>query len=377
METSYKEQEKGPDQWSEGSIHIIGSRQYGGADRFYVRLVRALAARGHRVLAVNRPGAPVHQALKNLVPQKFVPMMNGFDLYSMWQIRRLVGTYQFPIIQTYMGRATRLTRLPKRVPAIHIARLGGFYKIDGYYRHADVWVGNTKGVCDYLVSEGFPASRVFHIGNFVDTPRRLSQDERLQYRKRWQIPQDAFVIATLGRFIPLKGFQDLLTAISLGPTPSKDRPVVWIIAGDGPMGPELREKARKLEIEAYVRFPGWQDDPAAVYSLADLFVCPSRHETLGNVILEAWSYGVPVVATKTPGPLELIQPDENGFLVDVGEPRRLASLIDRVVNSEEGVLREMGRKGMRLVQDRYSEQSVVESYESLYRILLASGSFVR
>jgi glycosyltransferase involved in cell wall biosynthesis len=83
------------------------------------------------------------------------------------------------------------------------------------------------------------------------------------------------------------------------------------------------------------------------------------------------------VATKTPGPLELIQPDENGFLVDVGEPRRLASLIDRVVNSEEGVLREMGRKGMRLVQDRYSEQSVVESYESLYRILLASGSFVR
>jgi len=356
---------------------VIGSRQFGGADRFYVRLVRALAGKGHRVLAVNRPGSPVHQALKDVVPQRPLPMINGFDVYSMWQIRRLVETHRYPVIQTYMGRATRLTRLPKRSPAIHVARLGGFYKIDGYYRHADAWVGNTRGVCDYLIREGLPASRVFHIGNFVDSPERIAEKELCRFRQRWDIPEDAFVIASLGRFIPLKGFQDLLDAISLRPQPSRVRPVVWVIAGDGPMGPRLREAARRLNIEPHVRLVGWQDNPAVVYNLAHLFVCPSRHETLGNVILEAWSYGIPVVATRTPGALELIRPNENGFLVEVADPAQMASLLDLVVNFPEEVLRETGRKGMRLVRERYSERSIVESYESLYQNLLSSGSLIR
>ncbi|MEJ5347159.1 MAG: glycosyltransferase [Desulfosoma sp.] len=355
-----------------GSIHILGSRQYGGADRFYVRLVKALASRGHPVLAVNRPGSPVNKALENVVPQRCFRMMNGLDVYSMWQIRRLIQKSRYPIVQTYMGRATRLTRIPKGLPVVHIARLGGYYKINGYYRHAHAWVGNTKGICDYLVKEGLPATRVFFVGNFVETPRTMTEDELSLYRQQWKIPREAFVILALGRFVPKKGFQDLLQAISLRPNPCKDRPVVWILAGDGPMRNQLEETAVQLGIQSFIRFVGWQNDPAVVYNLADLLICPSRHEPLGNVILEAWSYGVPVLSTRTAGALELIEPNENGFLVDVEKPEQWASFMAKVADFPQEDLRKIGVQGMKVVEERYSEQAIVEAYESLYEQLSAS-----
>ena len=56
-----------------------------------------------------------------------------------------------------------------------MARLGGYYKIDGYYRHAHAWVGNTQDICDFMVKEGLPPERVFYIGNFVPQPRAVQR----------------------------------------------------------------------------------------------------------------------------------------------------------------------------------------------------------
>ena len=84
-----------------------------------------------------------------------------------------------------MGRASRLTHLPPNGTAVHVARLGGYYKIDGYYRHAHAWIGNTQGICDYLIREGLPASRVFLIGNFVPAAISLSAGDRTALRQRY------------------------------------------------------------------------------------------------------------------------------------------------------------------------------------------------
>ena len=153
------------------SIHVLGGRQFGGADQFYVRLIRALRDAGQEVTAINRVGSPVAQALAHDgVAQVHFPFANGWDAWTAWRLRALIGAREPCVVQTYMGRATRLTRLPATSRAIHIARLGGYYKIDGYYRHAHAWIGNTKALCDYLVQSGLPAERVFLIGNFVPDP---------------------------------------------------------------------------------------------------------------------------------------------------------------------------------------------------------------
>lgn len=354
------------------SIHILGSREFGGADQFYVRLVRALHQAGQPVTAINRPDSPVARALENdPLEQIHVPLANRWDAWSWWQIRRRIREREPCVVQTYMGRATRLTRVPKQAAAAHVARLGGFYKIDGYYRHADAWVGNTKAICDFLVKSGMSARSVHHIGNFVPEPVRASAEEQQALRLKHDVPENAWVIFSLGRLIAKKGFGDLLDAISRLPEEIGGRPVSLLLAGDGPLMEELQAQAGELGIEKRVRLLGWQDPPDVFYGLADVFVCPSRHEPLGNVILEAWNHAVPVVSTRSDGALELIEDGATGLLCDCKDGAGMAAEIRRVLEAAEADRRGMAAAGNARLHEKYGQAGIVGQYLTLYRDLLA------
>lgn len=349
------------------SLHIIGSGGFGGAERFFVRLVQALHEAGQPVVAVSRPRGMVAPELGPDIAHHGVPLRNVLDLPSRWAIRRLARELRPDIVQTYMGRATRLTRLKGRGP-VHIARLGGFYKLDGY-RHAEAWVGNTTAICDYLREGGFPAERVFYIHNFVDLAPPLADAELAAARARFAIPADAMVVAGVGRLVEKKGFQDLLAAFARLPAELGGQPLHLLIAGDGPLAGALREQTRALGLESRVHWAGWQRDPAPVYQLAEVFVCPSRHEPLGNVILEAWSHGRPVLSTASHGARELITPDESGVLVPCEAPLRMAEALEALL-LDAPARRQIASAGRAVAGGRYGRASVVESYLSLYDELL-------
>jgi glycosyltransferase involved in cell wall biosynthesis len=356
------------------SIHVLGSRQYGGADQFYVRLLRALRDAGQPVTAVNRAASPVAAALVgDGIEQIHLPLANQWDAWTVWRLRRLVESSPPGIVQTYMGRATRLTRLPAKSPSVHIARLGGYYKIDGYYRHAHAWIGNTRGLCDYLVQNGLPADRVFHISNFVPEPLAASPEGLETLRRDWDIPEDAWVLFTLGRLIDIKGFDDLLEALARLPREIEGKPWVMLIAGSGPLEAELKSLCADLGLDGRVRWLGWQDPPDAFYALADLFVCPSRKEALGNVILEAWNHGLPVVATRTPGALELIEEGRSGLLAPIQDPKALAGRLREALSAAPSVRAALGRAGAAHLHERFGKAAIVDAYLSLYAKLLAEA----
>jgi glycosyltransferase involved in cell wall biosynthesis len=278
------------------------------------------------------------------------------------------------VVQTYMGRATRLTRVPKESPAVHVARLGGFYKIDGYYRHADAWVGNTKAICDFLVKSGMPANRVHYIGNFVPEPVRVSTEGKANLRRQHGVSDDAWIIFSLGRLIPKKGFADLLDAFANLPQEISGRPLVLLVAGDGPLTDDLRSQAAALGIESRVKLLGWQDPPDAFYGLADVFVCPSRHEPLGNVILEAWNHSVPVVSTRSDGAMELIEDGVTGLLCDCKDAAGMAAAIRQMLEASEDDRGAMARAGNARLHECYGQTTIVDAYLTLYRTLLARKS---
>lgn len=353
------------------SLHILGGRQFGGADQFYVRLVRALHEAGETVTAVNRRNTPVARELaRDPIEQIHFPMATGWDLWSVWRLRKLIEAREPCIVQTYMGRASRLTRVPKQAAAVHIARLGGYYKIDGYYRHAHAWIGNTKGICDYLVKEGLPADRVFHIGNFVPDALRLSEAGKTALRERHGIPAGTQVLLALGRLIGKKGFDDLLRALARLPAEIGGRPWVALLLGDGPLAGELRKLGTELGLGDRVRWLGWQNPPDPFYALAEVFVCPSRHEPLGNVILEAWNYGLPVVSTANEGALELIEDGATGLLCPRDEPAALAERIGEVLGAAEGFGQALGEAGRREVEARFSQAAILRAYLELYERLM-------
>lgn len=350
------------------SAHIIGGGALGGAELFYVRLVNALQARQQPVLSITIPGGQVSARLQVDVAQIHVAMRGIWDLPSRWRIGAILRERQPDIVQTYMGRATRLTHLePGRRP-IHIARLGGYYDLKGY-RHAHAWVGNTQGICDYLVRNGLPVARIAHIGNFVDIPAASPPDLLADWRQRLRIPEEALILVAVGRLHPVKGFEDLLTALAMLGDSCCHRPLHLIIVGDGPLTVRLQNYADQLGVSNQVRWVGWQLDPHLYYELADLFICPSRHETLGNVILEAWAHGRAVLSTQTAGALELIAHGEDAWLVPPRQPQALADGVRRLL-ADEPLRERLATNGQTKVANHYSQQHIVSAYLNLYQRLL-------
>jgi glycosyltransferase involved in cell wall biosynthesis len=348
------------------TVQAIGSPGLGGAERFFSRLATRLAGRGHPTVAVLRRGAELGSLLGPEVEVVETGMRNGIDVRTWWTIRRLLLSRRPHIIQTYLGRASRLTRVPRGSGTVHVARLGGYYRPNSY-RHADLWIGNTRGICDHLVRSGFPADRVHHITNLVEPAANADRlPHELPSRDGTDVPADASLIFALGRFVSRKGFGDLLRAFALLPASIGGRIVHLAIAGDGVLREDLETEADQLGIRQRVHFPGWLTDPDPWFRAADLVVCPSRDEALGNVVLEAWSHARPLVCTRTAGPVELVTDGLDGILVAVGAPEELALTLQRLL-PDHGRREELARAGLETARRRHSPEVVVDAYLDLYR----------
>ncbi len=353
------------------TLHIVGGYALGGAELFFTRLVNALHARGHPTTAVTCAGSLIETHLADDVPTYHSPMRSVIDVPGMWRIRRLIRQIEPAIVQTYMGRATRLTHVPGRSKAVHVARLGGYYKVGGF-RHADAWIGITAGLCDYLVRNGLPRQRVHHIGNFVLPEAARPAAERAALRAALGVPDEAWLLLAVGRLHPVKGYTDLLQAAAALPETIAGRPWRIAVVGDGPLALSLGAEARALNLTDNLIWCGWKEDTGIYYQAADLFICPSRHEALGNVVLEAWSHGTPVLSTASEGPAEFTQHGESAWITPVADPDALRAGIEHLL-ADDALRAALTAGGQRTLAARFSEAAVLDQYLALYSGILSSG----
>lgn len=344
------------------SLQVIASPRMGGAETTFLRLVRALESAGHPVMAGVRRGSEIQRHLEDRFVTELFAMRNYVDLASMVQIRQAAARHGADIVQSWASRATWLTRAPEDV--VHVARLGGYYKLR-YFRHADAWIVNTRRMREWMVAKGFPPDRVEWINNFV--PPVAPGTAPAVSREMLGVPAEALVVVGLGRFVPKKGFQDLVAAFTRLPKHIGDRPLHLILIGDGEMLETLRSMAAPAT--GRVHFTGWLDQPLPLLAAADVFVCPSRIEPLGNVVLEAWSQGLAVVCTETDGGTELIQSGDTGLLTPVQDVGRLAHVIERVLR-DPALRAELAGHGLHHYRHRFSEQKTLEATLDFYRRMI-------
>lgn len=168
-----------------------------------------------------------------------------------------------------------------------------------------------------------------------------------------------------------KGLDGLLEAFARVETPEK-----LCVVGDGPERAALERQARALGIGERVRFAGQVDDPSPYYARARLFVFPSRAEGLSNALLEAMAFGLPVVATRIGGNVDLVEDGVNGLLVEAGHPGQLAAAMHRVLRDEE-LARRLGATASRTVLGGYTMERTAERYLDVYRAALAAAGAPR
>ena len=348
------------------SLQIIASPRMGGAETSFLRLVPGLEAAGHPVICGVRDKAQILRHLDPRLPLETFPLRNYLDLGSIKLIRDAAQRHGVELIQTWASRATWLTRAPAGV--VHIARLGGHYK-PRYFRHAQGWIVNTRGMRQWMIARGFDAARVEWINNFV--PALKPGEGPALSRASLGIPADALVVIALGRFFDKKGFQDLIPAFADLPARIAHRPLHLLLLGDGPRLAQLR--ASSAALGSRVHFTGWVDQAVAMLGLGDVFACPSRVEPMGNVILEAWSQGLPVVCTQTDGGMELIEDGVTGLLCPPQDVAALRACLHKLLHDPQR-RQDLAQAGIAHYQQHYSEARTVDAVLDFYRRMLASGA---
>jgi glycosyltransferase involved in cell wall biosynthesis len=351
------------------SLHVIGSREMGGAERWFVRFLDALAAAGNPVEALVRRDSELARRRASGIPYAELPMRTVWDPLSHWQVTRYAMRSRAPIVQTYMGRATRLTHLTGSRGKVHVARLGGYYKL-APFAHAHAWVGNTRGVCDWMIRNGLPADRVFHITNFAEPARDIAEDHIATLRRAIDARDDDWLILHPARFVRVKGHDVLLEAFARLPAIVEGRRTRLILLGDGGLSQSLHAQASSLGIDQRIVWAGWQHDPAPWFRLCDMVVFPSRdEETLGNVILEAWAYGKPLVTSAFRGAREIVRPDDDASMVPCEDPAALAEGMGALLQSPAQRAALVMRGTDRLARE-FSPSVIVKQYQELYAWLV-------
>lgn len=333
-------------------LHLLGTAGDGGAETYFLDLLGALADAGVDQTAAIRPHEGREARLKALdAPTRTFRFGGPIDILTKTGVARFARANQTRLALAWMNRAARHT--PKG-PWARVGRLGGYYSLK-YYRGFDHLVANTEDIAEWIVGRGWPAGRVSVIPNFAAAP----PDAPPLARASLETPDDAPLLLAMGRLHEAKAHDVALNALAALPGA-----YLWI-AGAGPLEGKLKGLAEALGVAGRVRFLGWRTDPSALYRTADICVFPSRYEPLGNVVIQAWAHGLPVVAAASQGPGALIRDGADGRLVPVDDAGALAEAVRGLID-DSGLRGRLAAAGLKRVEAEFSKAAVVARWRSLF-----------
>ncbi|MEI9889285.1 MAG: glycosyltransferase [Caulobacteraceae bacterium] len=334
------------------AVQLLGSAKDGGAETYFLALVEALQAHGVSQACAIRPHAGRERRLHKIGTPLVEASFGGpLDLFTAGRIKRFARSQDAGVLIAWMNRAARHT--PKG-PWGRIGRLGGYYGLK-YYRGFDHLVANTRDIERWIVRRGWPEQKVSYIPNFAAPGAGEPVD-----RAAHDTPEDAPLLLGMGRLHANKAHDISIRALA-------DLPEAYLwIAGSGPLEAELKALAVQEGVAGRVRFLGWRDDAPSLYRTADVCLFPSRFEPLGNVVIQAWAHGLPVVAAMSDGPAGLIRPEQDGLLAPINDPGALALAARRLI-LDAGLRRKLAEAGAARIREEFSAASVVAQWRGLLK----------
>ena len=362
----------------------------GGVEKVVSHLARGLASRHEDVrvftlATISAPPFEVEEAVRvfragALQLTKAVGVQSavspGLFLTALGQLRRepadiihvhsrfffssLVGAslsrmLRLPLVTTlHVGSLEHLPRR-HRLPAIAYEQTLGRAIVSASSRVVAV----SGHVAEHARRLGAKPGGVSVIENAVDTDEFHPASRRPRRRVR---------AVFVGRLIENKGPQFLIAA---APAVLAGNPnVEFVFVGDGPLRPRLEEQAKRLGVEARMRFLGLRSDVAEVLRDSDVFVRPSLTEGMSLTVLEAMACGLPVIVTPVGGTPEVVADAVNGCLVPAGNVSALSEALLRLCGDAR-LRRKLGRSGRALVERQYGWSRVIEANLRVYESALA------
>jgi glycosyltransferase involved in cell wall biosynthesis len=341
----------------------------GGAEVSAERLALGLREGGCEVfLVLGKRGAVMERLERTGLRCVYSPMYLT-DKWHWWRyvqarraLRRLleaerpdiVHSNDLPTHQMVSGAARGL-----RVPRIcHHRFVYGGAAIDWFNKYgAERHLFISRALMEELCANSprLAASSQAVIYNGVPLPAKPGPAQRQAARGRLGLPRDRLVVTFSGRIVETKGVADLLHAWSLLEPSLKERAELVVLGDDlGGRGKHrLEMQALGAALGCAARFVGFQDNVGEWLLASDIGVVPSRIEPLGNVVLEAMAYGLPVIGCAVGGIPEMIVHEQTGLLVPPRSPKDLAAATSRCLRNE-GLRLRLGDNGRRRCEAHFS-----------------------
>lgn len=368
---------------------IAGTYNSGGMERVLVNKANYLARHGHKIVIATTdqrgrvPFFELDPSIRcvdlniNYEENNGKSLLNKLLKYPFKQLRHRKRLSQLLVqeqpditISMYCNEAALLPKMrdgSKKVLEVHFSKFKRMqYGRKGLWKVVDWWRSqiDERLVCRY---DKFIVLTEEDKGYWGDLPNIDVIPNSISHFPSSPAQLNTHKVLAVGRYTHQKGFDLLLDAWALVvkqcPQWSLD------IVGDGELRSELEEKIRHLNLTHSVSLVKVTNQIEQAYQSASCFVMSSRYEGLPMVLIEAQSFGLPIVSFACKcGPRDIITHGDDGYLVEEGDIEALAKHLLYIITND--TLRQSMGRAAQLSATRFDETNVMNKWETLFSSLL-------
>ncbi len=311
------------------------------------------------VLFITHPNAAINATITHHeYALTHLKQLGSWDVMAAKRLQQIIQRFGADFIITHGNRALQLSAKAK-LPDVKIIATSHNYNMQ-HLKLAD----GVFCITQHMLQQLRTTAPIFNERNSFHIPNMLPNLQKYQH-KHWHNP---IRIGAIGRMVEKKGFDVLIKAIARLREKLPETPFELWIAGDGEERAKLEKISKELRLENIINFCGWVNNAADFYAQIDIFCMPSLDEPFGIVLLEAMNAGLPIIATKTIGPSEIILHNQTGVLVEIGDAEAICTaLLSMIENRNEA--QQMAKTAYDEVNKHYNKQIIANKIINALRQL--------
>lgn len=328
-------------------LNAIDKETFGGVEHWMEIVGAGLINKGHRVLLIGREHSEFLRIASEGHPDFMVcplKISGDFNPTTIYNLNEIIKEFEIDIIVANFNKAVRLGGLAAKIAGKTklIWRIGlNLTKNNFIHRFLtpkliDGLISPSYSLRDEIVSSGYiKEEQVTVIPTGIDNPKlKITKEEaRAELNTKYNIPEDAILAVTSGRFVEQKGHSVLIdAAVEI----SKKFPNIrFLLLGNGPLELKLRGQIAKNNLNEHFIFAGFLDKFELELLGSDLMIHPSLFEPFGIVLVEGMRASLPIVASRVGGIPEVVEENETAFLVEPENSEMLSHKVCELLSDRE------------------------------------------
>ncbi|NDL66493.1 glycosyltransferase family 4 protein [Anaerotalea alkaliphila] len=369
-------------------MHLISGGDTGGAKTHVITLLRELKNHMDIELVCLAEGVFAREAEQAGIRTTVVRQNSRFDFSVLRQIRERMDRQRTQVLHCHGARANFIGSLLKSsldIPLVTTIHSDFEHDFDNHLlkklvfttlnkaslRKMDHYLAVTENFKDMLVSKGFPERKIHVIYNGIALAGSTAGSGREEFLEGVGLRDVSgqYLVGCATRLHPVKGVDVLLKAAKR--VVRSEKGIHFIIAGFG--DPKytrfVQDYIRDNRLGERVHLIGFIQDIHGFYNSIDLNVLPSYSESFPYALLEGGLHGLPTVASKAGGVVEMIEDGKSGILFEVGDDKGLAKAVLAMAKDRRKAAA-LGASFRERIRENFSDVSMGERHRSIYEDII-------